>query len=107
MPYTFKQLEGRSGSFTEHSSYGCLSVNNFSSYAIAAEGDVDLLYVASLYVASLYYQKADPRTVEIQFTINVDDEIHNTVSDRLCGFCVLNNILRSILSFCRYNYDIR
>ncbi len=77
-PYTFKQLEGH-GSFTEHSSYGCLSVNNFSSYAIAAEGDVDLLYVASL-----YYLKADPRTVEIHFTINVDDEIHIAVSDRFC-----------------------
>ena len=76
LPYTFKQLEGR-GSFTEHSSYGCLSVNHFSSLAIAAEGDVDLLYVASL-----YYLKADPRTVEIHFTINVDDEIHNAVSDR-------------------------
>ncbi|XP_064401962.1 uncharacterized protein LOC135347816 isoform X2 [Halichondria panicea] len=74
LPYTFKQLEGR-GSFTEHSSYGCLSVNHFSSYAIAAEGDVDLLYVASL-----YYLKADPRTVEIHFTINVDDEIHNTAT---------------------------
>ncbi len=76
LPYTFKQLEGR-GSFTEHSSYGCLSVNHFSSFAIAAEGDVDLLYVASL-----YYLKADPRTIEIHFTINVDDEIHNAVSDR-------------------------
>ncbi len=76
LPYTFKQLEGR-GSFSEHSSYGCLSVNHFSSHAIAAEGDVDLLYVASL-----YYLKADPRTVEIHFTINVDDEIHITVSDR-------------------------
>ncbi len=100
LPYTFKQLEGR-GSFTEHSSYGCLSVNHFSSYAITAEGDVDLPYVASL-----YYLKADPRTVEIHFTINVDDEIHNTVSDRLCGFCVPNTILRSILSFRRYNYGI-
>ncbi len=76
LPYTFKQLEGR-GSFTEHSSYGCLSVNHFSSLAIAAEGDIDLQYVASL-----YYLKADPRTVEIHFTINVDDEIHNAVSDR-------------------------
>ena len=76
LPYTFKQLEGR-GSFTEHSSYGCLSVNHFSSLAIAVEGDVDLLYVASL-----YYLKADPQTVEIHFTINVDDEIHNAVSDR-------------------------
>ncbi|XP_064401955.1 uncharacterized protein LOC135347813 isoform X3 [Halichondria panicea] len=74
MPYTFKQLEGR-GSFTEHSSYGCLSVNHFSSYAIAAEGDVDLLYVASL-----YYLKADPRTVEIHFTINVDDAVHNAAT---------------------------
>ncbi len=77
LPYTFQQLEGR-GSFTEDSSYGCLSVNHFSSYAIAAEGDVDLQYVASL-----YYLKADPRTIEIHFTINVDDEIHNAVSDRL------------------------
>ncbi len=77
LPYTFQQLKGR-GSFTKHSSFGCLSVNHFSSYAIAAEGDVDLLYVASL-----YYLKADPRTVEIHFTINVDDGAHNAVSDRL------------------------
>ncbi len=76
LPYTFKQLEGR-GSFTEHSSYGLLGVNHFSSLAIAAEGDVDRQYVASL-----YYLKADPRTVEIYFTINVDDEIHIAVSDR-------------------------
>ncbi len=52
-------------------------MNHFSSHAIVAEGDVDLLYVASL-----YYLKADPRTVEIHFTINVDDEIHIAVSDR-------------------------
>ena len=96
LPYTFK-LEGR-GSFTEHSSYGCLSVNHFSSLAIAAEGDVDLLYVASL-----YYLKADLRTVEIHFTINVDDEVHNAVSGRFMVFCVpifLGN--RNILSICRY-----
>ena len=84
LPYTFKQLEGR-GSFTKHSSYGCLSVNHFSSFAIAAEGDVDLLYVASL-----YYLKADPRTVEIHFTINVDDGAHKAVSDMhaLCVVCI-------------------
>ncbi len=79
LPYTFKQLEGR-GSFTEHSSYGCLSVNHFSSLAIVAEGDVD--------VASLYYLKADPRTVEIHFTINVDDEVHIAVSDIFCGVLI-------------------
>ena len=77
LPYTFKQLEG-CGLFTKYSDYGCLSVNHFSSYAIAAEGDV-----VRQYVASLYYKAADPRTREIYFTINVDDEIHNTVSNIL------------------------
>ena len=102
LPYTFKQLEGR-GSFTEHSSYGCLSVNHFSSFAIAAEGDVDLLYVASL-----YYLKADPRTVEIHFTIIPNDEVHNAVSDRFfMVFCVPNMFLgkTEVLSFRRYTQE--
>ncbi len=74
LPYTFKQLEGR-GTFTEHISYGCLSVNHFSGTAIVAEDDVDLLCIASL-----HYLKVDPRTIEIHFTINVDDGAHNAVS---------------------------
>ena len=102
LPYTFKQLEGR-GSFTEHSSYGCLSVNHFSSFAIAAEGDVDLLYVASL-----YYLKANPRTVEIHFTIIPNDEVHNAVSDRFfMVFCGPNIFLgkTEVLSFRRYTQE--
>ncbi|XP_064386403.1 uncharacterized protein LOC135334925 isoform X3 [Halichondria panicea] len=71
LPYTFKQLEER-GSFTEYSLYGCLGVNHFSSLAIAAKDDADLQYIASL-----HYLKADPRTVEIYFTINMDDGTHN------------------------------
>ena len=73
LPYTFKQLEER-GSFTEYSLYGCLGVNHFSSLAIAAKDDADLQYIASL-----HYLKADPRTVEIYFTINMDDGTHNAV----------------------------
>ncbi len=41
--------------------------------------------VGRQYVASLYYRKVDPRTVEIHFTISVDDEIHIAVSDRFYG----------------------
>ncbi len=80
-PYTFKQLKGR-GLFTKHSDYDYLSVNHFCSYAIAVKkGDV-----VRRYVASLYYLKIDPRTVEINFTINVDDDIHNTVSNILSEY---------------------
>ncbi len=74
LPYTFKQVKG-GGSFTEHSSYGSLEVTHFSAHAIAAEGPVDLLYVASL-----YYFKPNLQTIDIYFTISQDEEIHNTVS---------------------------
>ncbi len=47
LPYTFKQLEGR-GSFSEHSSYGSLELNQFSGLAVTGE-DVEKRYTASLY----------------------------------------------------------
>ena len=81
LPYRFKEVEGR-GSFTEHSSYSSLEVTHFSGLAIAADSPIDLLYVSSL-----YYLKPNSRTIEIYFTINQDEETHNTVS---CGlFCMM------------------
>ncbi len=73
LPYTFKQLEGR-GSFTEHSSYGSLELNQFSGLAVIGED------VEREYIASLYYQQCDPRTLEIHFVITWDVEAHITVS---------------------------
>ncbi len=72
-PYTFKQLEGR-GTFTEHSSYGSLELNHFSGLAVTGED------VEREYIASLYYQQCDPRTLEIYFVITWDIEAHITVS---------------------------
>ena len=74
LPYIFKKLEGR-GSFSEQSSYGCLEVNRFSGFGVAAEGDVERLYIASL-----YYSYRDPRNIEIYFTIIWDEKSHITVS---------------------------
>ena len=78
LPYTFKKLEEYT-SFSEHSSYGCLKVNHFSGYGVAAEKDVD-----KFYIASLYYLKPDLRSFEICFTITWDDECHITVSLIAC-----------------------
>ena len=74
LPYKFKKVEG-SGSFSEQSSYGCLEVNHFSGFGVAAEGDVELLYIASL-----YYLKTDPSKIVIHFTITRDDKCHIAVS---------------------------
>ena len=74
LPYTFKRLEG-CGSFSGQSSYGCLSVNGFSGYGIGAEGNVERLYIASL-----YYLKANPRRIDIYFAITWDEKAHITVN---------------------------
>ena len=74
LPYIFRKLEGR-GSFSEHSTYGCLEVNSFSGFGIAAERDVE-----KYYVASLWYSSTDPRSIYIHFTITWDEETHTTVS---------------------------
>ncbi len=74
LPYTFKQLEGL-GSFTDHSSYGSLELNHFSGLAVTGN-DVE----EREYIASLYYQQCDPRTLEIHFVITWDVEAHITVS---------------------------
>ncbi len=73
LPYTFQQLEGR-GSFTEHSSYGSLELSHFSGLAVTGEG------AEREYIASLYYQQCDPRTLEIHFVITWDVEAHIIVS---------------------------
>ena len=73
LPYTFKKLEGR-GSFSEQSSYGCLEVNGFSGCGTVAEGQVD-----KSYIASLWYSKADPRNIDIHFSITWDEACHITV----------------------------
>ncbi len=73
LPYTFKQLEGR-GSFTEHSSYGSLELNHFSGLAVTGEDGEPREYIASL-----YYQQCDLRTLEIHFVITWDSEAHITV----------------------------
>ncbi len=73
LPYTFKQLDGR-GSFSEHSSYGSLELNQFSGLAVTGED------VEREYIASLYYQQCDHRTLEIHFVITWDVEAHITVS---------------------------
>ena len=72
LPYTFNKLEH--GSFSEQSSYGCLEVNGFSGYGTVAEGQVDRSYVASL-----WYSKADPRNIDIHFSITWDEKCHITV----------------------------
>ena len=77
LPYTFKQLEGR-GSFTKHSSYGLLELNHFSGLAVAGE-DVDDKW----YISSLYYQRSDPRTLDIHFVITWDTCIHIHVGPML------------------------
>ena len=75
LPYTFKKLEGR-GSFSGQSYYGCLDISQFSGYGITANStDVERLYIASL-----YYLKVDPYTIEIHFAITWDDASHITVS---------------------------
>ena len=76
LPYTFKQLEGR-GSFSEHSSYGSLELNQFSGLAVTGED------VEREYIASLYYQQYDPRTLEIHFVITCDVAAYITVSPTL------------------------
>ncbi len=73
LPYTFKQLEGR-GSFSEHSSYGSLELNQFSGLAVTGKDGEEREYIASL-----YYQQCDPRTLEIHFVITWDVEAHITV----------------------------
>ena len=73
LPYTFKKLEGR-GSFSEKSSYGCLEVDCFSGHGAVAEGQVEMAYIASL-----WYSKADPRNIDIHFSITWDEECHITV----------------------------
>ena len=82
LPLTFKKLEGR-GSFSEKSSYGCLEVNHFSGFGVAAESDVD-----KYYIASLYYLKPDLHsfTISLYFTITWDIECHNIVSLMLLFF---------------------
>ena len=76
MPYTFKQLEGR-GSFTEHSSYGSLELNQFSGLAVTGED------VERVYTASLYYLGSELHSREIHFVVNWDNEIHKTVSGNI------------------------
>ena len=74
LPYTFKQLEGR-GSFTEHSSYGSLELNQFSGLGVAGED------VERVYTASLYYLGSQLHSREIHFVVNWNDEIHRTVGN--------------------------
>ncbi len=75
LPYTFKQLEGRGSSFTEHSSYGSLELNQFSGLAVTGED------VERKYIASLYYFGSELHSREIHFIVNWNDEIHRSVSD--------------------------
>ncbi len=87
LPYTFKQLEWR-GSFSEHSSYGSLELNQFSGLAVTGDD------VEREYIASLYYQQCDPRTLEIHFVITWDVEAHITVSPITCMRRYINTIYR-------------
>ncbi len=75
LPYTFKQLEGRGSSFTEHSSYGSLELNQFSGLAVTGED------VERKYTASLYYFGSELHSREIHFIVNWNDEIHRAVSE--------------------------
>ncbi len=72
LPYTFKQLKGR-GSFTEHSSYGLLELNQFSGLAAAGE-DVERVYTASLY----YYPHIRNATM-IHMALSLNQETHLSV----------------------------
>ncbi|XP_064384700.1 uncharacterized protein LOC135333630 isoform X1 [Halichondria panicea] len=72
LPYTFKQLEGRGSSFTEHSSYGSLELNQFSGLAVTGED------VERKYIASLYYFGSELHSREIHFIVNWNDEIHRS-----------------------------
>ena len=84
LPYTFKQLEGR-GSFTEHSSYGSLELNHFSGLTVTGENGEEREYIASL-----YYQQCDPRSLDIHFVITWDIETHITVSPIIIKYRYIN-----------------
>ncbi len=73
LPYTFKQLEGR-GSFSEHSSYGSLELNQFSGLAGAGE-NVEKRY----YTASLYYLQRLKYNTTFHVVFSWNEETHVSV----------------------------
>ena len=81
LPYTFTKLDGR-GVFSEESRFGSIKLEHFSGFAIAAEGDAEMLYTAGLYYIGLGL-----RSWEIHLVVNRDTEVYNTVSCGV-GVCV-------------------
>ncbi len=72
LPYTFKQLKG-CGSFSEHSSYGSLELNQFSGLAVTG-ADVE-----KRYTASLYYLQRFKYTTTFHVVLSWNEETHLSV----------------------------
>ena len=84
LPYTFKQLPG--GSFTSHSSYGVIELNNFSGVGVTQEGSTaERHYNSKLFYLSNYCLGGH----RIDFTIMWNTEAHINVSSYALGDYIL------------------
>ena len=81
LPYTFKQLPG--GTFTSHSSYGVIELNNFSGVGVDQKGVAEREYRSKLFYLNQHS--------EIHFVVTCNTEAHLTVSTRLLRY--LNTVV--------------
>lgn len=79
LPYLFKTLDG--GVFTTSSTYGCITLDQFSGVAVTQEGNEDRQYCASLF----YLGRAASR--QIHFVITWDQEVQTKVSHNFIYSC--------------------
>lgn len=88
LPYLFKTLDG--GVFTTSSTYGCITLDQFSGVAVTQEGNEDRQYCASLF----YLGRAASR--QIHFVITWDQEVQTKVS---------HNFIYSSVSLVLYSWS--